>query len=234
MNSVYENTNAIFDNAEEQTSEVYFSISGATGRSDKIKLTYIDRLHQFQIQPDVIDWIVNYVTSLDRKIGKITDEHLYVFIYTANQALGITVDPYVLAKMLNINLKTSAVTKMISGTHGLISPVSDLTVTIPISVIHPKEFIPQIIMLASTRIQIPYNLEDLINSIVIFCEQICIRNKFLLQNSPKNMGAAVTYLYMSRLPSGDKLGKSVFFDNDVNDRLFTQCFNKLKKTIEQL
>jgi len=225
---------SIFDNAEEISCEIYYESSSLAGKHEKIKLTYFDRLNNFGIDPNVTEWIRNKIDSSNRKTSKINDEHLYTFIYSGYKSLGIPCDPIALAQLMNINLSKSEVSKMLSGTYGKESCVSELSTTIPIIVISPKQYVREIINFFVSHYSNSFDTEQLICSVEFFIESLCTENRFLVQENPKNMASAASFYYVTLINSKIKINKSHFIDRDINERLFTRCLTQLKETFERI
>ena len=214
--------------------EVYYESGGIARKNEKIKDTYFDRLINLNIHPDVIEWIHNKIESSGRKTTKINNEHLYTFIYSGYKCLKIECDPISLAELMNINLAKSEVSKMLSGTYGKESCISDLSITIPIIVISPKIYVREVLIFYLNHYSVAVNLETLIFSVEFFIDKMCQENRFLEQENPKNMAAAACFYFMSLKNKGYKINKSFFIDKTTNERLFNRCFLQLKETFEKI
>lgn len=216
---------------------VSYETTGIAGKHEKIKLTYLDKLYNLNIDIEVINWIRDKIElTNDIKISKINDEHLYTYIYSGYNSLKIPCDPIGLAKDMNINLSKSQCSKMLSGTYGNESCLSNLSTTTPIIVISPKNYIREIITFFLSHFDKNenfQNIEKIIYEIECFVETLCNKNRFLKQENPKNMAAAVCFYYIS-LKNKEKISKSLFIDKNTNERLFTKCLNQIKETYESL
>jgi len=218
---------------DDSTNEISFE-SQKTSKGSKLKISYSERLVSLNINNNVITWIDEKINSVNRKPGKITDEHLFTLIYLGHLVLGIDCDPLGLASLLSINIPKSKVSQMISGIYGIDSCISELSITVMIIVLLPKDYIREIVIFLYNNNRINCNMNDLIFSIEFFIERLCKENKYLVQENPKNMAAAACFYYISLRNSKVKIPKSSFIDHKTDERFFNKCYLELKKTFEKV
>ena len=199
---------------------------------DKNKATYLDRLYELNIADNVIEWINNIINSNDVKIGKINDEHLFVYIFEAHKELNIPLDPYLLASQLHVNLKKSDIDKMLSGTYCISSPLCHLSKTSPIAVIYMENYVSIIIEKLSSKIDIHQDIATLIDRIEIFARNIRKRDRFLTQENPKSMSSAIVFYYCGLIRLN--VNRIFFYDNDSEERDFIKCYNKIRNMMDSI
>ena len=212
--------------------DTIFNTYGVVSKYEKTKVSYIDRLYNLNLEPIVTEWIIGIIQTNNRKLGKINDNHLYTYIILGYQEKGLSIDPLELAHKLNLKLKKSGINKMLSGTYSTESAVSDLTTSIPIMIIHPKIYIGEILDFVISKTQIGLDKNILTDRIQKFTDFLCDINKFILQETPKNMAAAIVYYYFSLMIQDGKLNKLLFYTPEINDRIFMKSYRIIKACFE--
>lgn len=198
------------------------------------KISYEERLRHLKIDQRVIDYINKQVSSIGKTIS-MTNEELLTHIYIACNVLNIICDIYRLAEMLNVDLQHSSVFRMISNTHSFGKTIDNMSVSIPIIVSHPKNYIDNVLKTLCSNTQLIIQVYDLmLKRITFFCEKLCEYNKFLLQNKPKIMAAAISFLYITEMFPNSFIKKAMFHDNDVKAGVFDKCIVTVTDTFRNL
>ena len=192
------------------------------------KVTYTDRLLTLNIHTDVIEWIRN---NLDNTPGKITNEHLFALIVLGYADLSIPFDPIKLNENLKVN--SQKVSGLLSGTNSSQCILSKISLTIPISVISPKNYINKIVKTFSIKHIIDGDINKLIENIEYFTEELCLKHKIILQENPNDMAFAIIFYYISLCITGKKISKSDFDIEGFNKQSFNKCYKTLLKIIEK-
>jgi hypothetical protein len=206
------------------------------------KLTISERLFQINIHIDAINWICNKITLSEKKSEKMTDDTLCAFIILAYQDLKIEIDPIALAAKMEVNLRKSGINKMISGTSVIKTALSQVENTISVMIISPINYIEEIVNYSSQFIELFDTRENVIEQCKDFTSKICNSNRFILQQNPKNMAAAIVYFYYSfvqykypetMFKENCKMNKNFFVSKKTELRLFDQCLILLKTSLEK-
>ena len=195
------------------------------------KVTYIDRLLNLNINVDVINWIQNNLDTIGKISGKITNEHLFSLILLGHATLSIPFDPIELNKILKINLQK--VSGLLSGTNSTQSALSHLSVTIPIIIISPKNYISKIITSFCQKILFDGDLPKLIENVEIFTDELCKKYKIILQDNPNDMAMAISFYYLSLCIKGKKINKSDFIIEGFDKQKFSKSYKTLLKILEK-
>jgi len=201
----------------------------------KPKMTYLDRLFELRNSKEIDEKIIEDVNKKlhcsNKKSAKNNDEILYILIYVSHVEQQIECDPISLAEHMGINLKNSVISKMRSGTYATEQEILLVTSSIPILVLHPKKYINEIVYELYNQNQIDFNINECIEKIENFTDEICELNEDLIQENPKNMAAAICFYYLTFV-LGNKVNKKFFLNLKIKETDFSKCFKKIKNNFK--
>ena len=122
---------------EEDFDNEIFHNNCLVNRSNYQKINYIDQLLTLNINVNIIEWIKINLSNV--KIGRISNEELCSLIFLAHAELKIECNHDYFLKLLNA--KHQIVATYLSGTNSSQSILTNINITIPISVINPIIYI---------------------------------------------------------------------------------------------
>ena len=219
----------MFGEEEDTGIEIYFPQRDSKSIQKSPKYSYIDRLHELEIDQKIIEYICGVHQNSGGK-GKFDDSSLLAWIVLGGAELGISVDEGKIAYKMKLNLNNSEYSKYISGTSGkTTSSISHSPMSIPIQIIPPSHFTEAVIFQVTSSFSTLIcsdKISGLIEDIKKFSDEICQFDRHLKDDEPKTLECAICYVYFSFFWTIKK-NKPLFRLEEVNPQKFTSYIKKL-------